>query len=191
MKLALTNVILCAALLTSSPLAYAQTTTASSTESNGGIFESVIERVSDVAETVQEQVTPAEPEKAVLSARSQERITNLAANISNRFDAIIARLQNITSRLDTRIEKLNAAQVDTTGAKQSLNAAQTALDAARADMRGIDEKVLRVVGSTDPKSEWREVRATFVSARDNIKVAHSELRNTVTQLKALETPVTQ
>ncbi|MEY2665036.1 MAG: hypothetical protein RLZZ480_141 [Candidatus Parcubacteria bacterium] len=163
---------------------HAQTSTATSTESSG-FLETVVENVSNLTENL----TPSTPEptnKAVLSPRAQERITNLAANISNRLEAIIARLQNITSRLHTRIEKLHDAQVDTSGANQSLEAAQTALDAARADLRGIDEKVLRVVGSTDPKNEWKNVRATFVSARDNIRTAHSELRNTVSQLKTLE-----
>jgi exonuclease VII small subunit len=164
--------------------AEAQTTTATTSE-NGGIFESVSEGVTTITETVQEQIKPT-PSEVVLNARAQERITNLAANISNRFDAIIARLQNITSRLNTRIEKLDNAAVDTSAAKQSLEAAQTALDAARADMRGIDAKVLQVVGSTNPKADWQEVRATFISAREHVRTAHSELRSTVQHLKTAE-----
>ena len=182
-----TLLLICVALLTAHTYqAHAQTSTASSTE-RGGIFDTVVESVSNITETVQEQLPLPKPEaKSVLSERAQERITNLAANISNRFDGIIARLQNIINRLNTRIEKLEATGADVSQAKQSLQSADIALEAARDDLDDIDDAVAAVVGSPDPKTEWQGVRAKFVSAREHVRTAHTELRNTVAHLKNIQ-----
>ena len=163
--------------------AEAQSTTAS-TSDTGGLFDNVIESVSDITQTVQEQLPLPKPApKSILSERAQERITNLAANISNRFDGIIARLENIHNRLETRIIKLEEAGVDVSQARQSLTKSREALERAKGELRGIDEAVVFVVGSTDPKSEWQKVRLTFISARQEVRTAHTELRNTVAYLK--------
>lgn len=162
----------------------AQTSTASTTDGGGSIFDSVVESVSNITETVQEQLPlPKLAPKSILSERAQERITNLAANISNRFDGIIARLENIHNRLETRIVKLEEAGVDMSQARQSLTKSREALDRAKGELRGIDEAVVYVVGSTDPKTSWQQVRLTFISARTEVRTAHTELRNTVANLK--------
>ena len=163
----------------------AQTTTASSTDTGAP---SIIENLSDRAADFRDRITEVREEnnadgQSALSTRTQERITNLAANISNRFDAITDRLQNITDRLNVRIEKLSAEGTDTSTAKQSLDNAQAALDTARLKLNTIDEDVATVIGSTNPRAEWQTVRATFLSARDAIKLAHAELRNAIIQLK--------
>jgi len=171
--------------------AQAQTSTASTTEEGGSIFDSVVESVTNITETVQEQLPLPKPApQSILSERAQERITNLAANISNRFDGIIARLENIHNRLETRIVKLEEAGVDVSQARQSLTRADEALNRAKGELRGIDEAVAYVVGSTDPKTEWQQVRLTFISAREEVRTAHTELRNTVTALKSAQPTAT-
>ncbi|MEN9920780.1 MAG: hypothetical protein RL538_673 [Candidatus Parcubacteria bacterium] len=179
-------------LLLSSHVALAQTntasTTASSTESDGGFFSTVIENVTDIGGAVQEQIQG--PESA-LDRRVQERITNLAANISNRFDGIIARMQNIIDRLTARIEKQASAGYDVSAARTSLNSAQRSLDEAKEHMADIDEAVTEALGSTDPRTKWKSVRAKFISARDAIKIAHGELRNTIITLKGSSQTVTE
>ena len=52
--------------------------------------------------------------------------------------------------------------------------------------RTIEERISGV--AQDPKTGWKEVRATYIIARDNIKVAHSELRNTIGNLKSATLP---
>lgn len=170
--------------------ARAQTTTASTTES-GGIFDSVIESVSSITETVQEQLPLPKPApQSVLSERAQERITNLAANISNRFDGIVARLENIHNRLETRIIKLEESGADVSQARQSLTKSHEALNRAKGELRGIDEAVAYVVGSPNPKTAWQQVRLTFISAREEVRTAHTELRNTVANLKNVQPATT-
>lgn len=161
----------------------AQTTTASSTES-GGFFETVLNSVTGITEGVQEQITGEKPLKdAVLTKRIQERIINLAANISNRFDGLIARLENIANRLQVRIDKERSEGYDMSAAETSLSTARSELAAAKAEMRDIDTSVLAAVGSVDPRGEWRGVRVQFLTARDHIKASHTALRETILNLK--------
>lgn len=157
------------------------TSTATSTES-GGIFSTVLEAVSGLGQDIQQTVAP--QNQAVLSERTQKRIINLAANISNRLDGISDRLTQIAGRLEERIEKQAAEGYDVTAAQNSLAAARSALETSRKDLSTIDRKVVSAVGSTDPKAGWKEVRTTYVIARDNIKIAHTELRNTLSNLKS-------
>jgi hypothetical protein len=128
--------------------------------------------------------SPAAPApNVILESRAQERIINLAANISNRFDAIIARLENITNRLTTRAQKLQSENYDTSAALSSLEQARAALSSAKREMSDIDQAVVYAVGSQDPKTEWQNVKMKYLTARDSIKIAHSELKNTISHLK--------
>ena len=176
-------------LLLSSPaviLAQTESTSTASTTESGGIFSTVIDTVNEFRQDVQETVTP--QGQSVLSERTQKRIINLAANISNRLDGISDRMTQIAGRLEKRIEKQASEGYDVTAAKNSLNAARTALETARNDLSTIDRKVVATVGSTNPKASWKDVRATYIVARDNIKVAHTELRNTIVNLKSATQP---
>lgn len=162
------------------------TSTASSSEPGGGIFSGVFDTVNELRENVQEKVLP--QDQSVLNERTQKRIINLAANISNRLDGISDRMAQIAGRLEKRIEKQSSEGYDVTAARNSLTAAKSALETARKDLSTIDKKVLAAVGSPDPKAGWKDVRATYIIARDNIKVAHSELRNTIGNLKSATLP---
>jgi hypothetical protein len=172
------------ALISITPFAVldAQTTTASSTPD--GILNSVLQNVTDIKETVQEKIQRKDvAENPALPKKSQTRVINLAANISNRFDGVIYRLENISGRLNTRIEKQASEGYDVSTARASLEAANTALRDAKQQMHGIDEAVLGAIGSTDPRGEWKTVRTKYTTARDAIKLAYTELKNTVTNLK--------
>ena len=166
--------------LTTVSAVHAQESTSTASTTEGGFFSTIRENVQEIRENVQDRI---ESPQATLSERVQERITNLAANISNRFDGIIARLQNITDRLNRRIEKEASEGKDVFAARASLQAAQTALNSAKDQMADIDRTVVDALGSTNPREEWRDVRAKFLSAREAIRSAHGELRNTIINLK--------
>lgn len=165
---------------------YAQTTTASTTES-GGFFEAVIENITGVKETVEDIVPKSQ---SVLSVATEKRLTNLAANISNRLDGLNARLRHISGRLETRINKQAEAGYNVDQARASLANANELLATAENDLKNIDNDVYRAFRSLNPKEGWREVRATYIRARDNIRGAHVELKNTVAALKSA-TPAAQ
>ena len=157
---------------------FAQTTTPTST----------IETTATTSTTTPEIVPPAAPvpvpvQTIILEKRTQERIINLAANISNRFDAVITRLDNIGNRLNTRISKMKSDGYDTGNAEESLANARTAITEARTEMSTIDTAVNAAVGSQFPKVEWQKVRTKYLTARERIRIAHTEMRATVSTLK--------
>jgi hypothetical protein len=121
--------------------------------------------------------------KTALEARTQERVTNLAANMSNRMEAVIERLQNITNRLESRIIKMSDSGVDTTASAAALASAQLSLDEARTEIRNIDVSVYTAVSSADVRAGWTTLKAKFTTIKNFIKTAHSELRSSITLLK--------
>ena len=175
--------VLCLSLFLSMlSLAHAEaTTTASSTS----IIGSVLQNVTEIKDTLEQKVGGNDTEgKGVLKQTTQKRIVNLAANISNRFDAIIWRFENISSRLQKRIDAEKAAGRNVDAAQASLNAANDALTTAKRDMDGIDGAVYDAVTSKDPKGDWQKVKDRYLDARTAIKTAHQELKNTVADIKS-------
>ncbi len=154
------------------------TTTASSTES-GGFFEAIIENVTNIGGGTEET-----PPQSVLSVATQKRLTNLAANISNRLDGLNMRMRQIAGRVGQRIDTQAAAGYNVDAARASLQRSYDLLDSASNQLKNIDRDVYRTFRSQDPKSEWRKVRSTYVGARDTIREAHTELKITVSLLKS-------
>lgn len=119
-----------------------------------------------------------------LEARAQTRIINLAANMSNRMEAVIERIQNISDRINSRIEKLKEQGVDTTAAEAALASAQISIDAAAEEIEDIDARVQAAVGSEDIRTSWAVVKTSYLSIRDHLKTARTELRAAIAELKA-------
>jgi hypothetical protein len=142
------------------------------------------ERADEKAERVADRQAVQEGKRTVLNERTQERIINLAANMSNRIEATTARLQNISNRLVSRIEKMEGSEVDTDTAIAALASAQISLDAASAAMENIDTEVTQAVGSEDMRSTWFTVKNTYVTATNHLKTAHSEIVASVAALKS-------
>ncbi len=155
------------------------TSTASTTES-GGFFETIIENVTNITSPA----PAAEENNSVLDATTEKRLTNLAANISNRLDGLNARLRQIAGRLDKRIQLQASSGYNVDAARASLTKAYEKLDVASRELNDIDRAVYRAFRSQDPKSEWQEVRRTYITTRDTIREAHVELKNTVMHLKS-------
>lgn len=118
-----------------------------------------------------------------LQEKAQERVTNLAANMSNRIDAAIERLQNIIDRLSSRIEKISEQGIDTSEAEAALALAQISIDTASEAISNIDSDVANAVESEDIYTDWLEVKTTITEVKDNLKTAQTELRASVSALK--------
>lgn len=125
------------------------------------------------------RVETAAESRGVLSERLQQRVRNLAANVSNRMEAAIERLEHIADRLDARLEKQRASGTDTTDAAASLARARTELAAARVTLAEIDAQVARALTSLTPRAEWSQVRSTYTSARTSILNSHAALRESL------------
>jgi hypothetical protein len=127
--------------------------------------------------------------QAALQARSQERIINLTANVSNRIDAIIVRFLNISQRLESRIEKVNANGLNTSEATRHLAEAQAIITEISTTMQGIDTAVAQALSSADVRTNWQTVRATLTSAQNNIERANRTLTACITAIETA-TPAT-
>ena len=153
---------------------------ASTQADRAALQEEITASTAEKRAAVQEQVIQ---RQATLEARAQERVTNLSANMSNRMEAIIARLQNISDRLESRIVKMNESGVDTTASAAALASAQLSLDGALAEISDIDASVYAAVSAADVRSGWATLKAKFEGIRDLIKTAYSELQRSISLLK--------
>lgn len=140
-------------------------------------------RASSTEERQIERVARQEERRTMLNERAVERVRNLAANISNRMDAAIMRLEQITTRLETRITLLKETGADTTAAEASLETAKDALARAVSSIADIDARVAAVVGSESPREAWTVTRATFAEVKTDLQVAQASLRASVAALK--------
>ena len=130
------------------------------------------------------QVERQETRRANLNDQSRQRITNLAALMSNRIEAALVRMLNISTRLDSRIDKMAAEGLEVTKAESSLASANLSLEAVRESISTIDSQVAAVVGAEDVRVAWQNLKTIFTDSRDQLKTAQMELRNTVSALKS-------
>ncbi len=159
-----------------------EATSSVATTTDGGFFEAIIDRVENIGGDSND--TPEAGSLSPLPPRTQERLTNLAANISNRLEGLADRLENISLRLDRRIKKLEATGYNVAEAQTSLTAAKQSLQEARTSLSTIDKDVYDALRSPDPLTEWKTVRSTYIEARDSLRRSHTHLRETIASLKS-------
>jgi hypothetical protein len=142
------------------------------------------ERKADMASSSEARQAAMQERRAALDVRAQERITNLAANISNRMDAAVVRLTQIIDRLTARTAELESKGVDTDEAEGHIAAAKTAVDAAALLISDIDEEMAAATGSESPRENWTAARETFIGVKAELMKARESLRAAVASLKA-------
>ncbi len=142
-------------------------------------------RMQEASEARQEvRTTNQEASREALTGVRQQRITNLAANISNRMDAVVVRLSSITVRIDSRITKLKDAGIDTEMAEAELTNAKNLLNEIKTLLVGIDYDVAKVTGSENPRTAWQDLKAKYRNISEKIKATHQSLRSTIALLKS-------
>lgn len=120
----------------------------------------------------------------VLSDRTRERIINLAANVSNRLEAAIARLEQIAARLEQRIDTDAQTGAETASARVALEVAQTSLAEARSIVSTIDEDVHKAVNAQRPREAWLYVHTLYTDTHEALRAAHTALRISINELRA-------
>ncbi len=136
----------------------------------------------DIANRQADIEARSEERRAVLQERAQERLLNLAANMSNRMEAAIRRLTNVSNRMESRISKLEDAGVNTTEARGHLTEARNHLTSASSALTNIDTDVVQFITSNDPRSAWVRVKSIYDTARTDIRSAHESLRRALASL---------
>jgi hypothetical protein len=158
------------------PLAGAQTTTTSST---------TVTEPETTTVTTPRRPFIAEP---TLQRMAQTRLQNLAANMSNRMDSAVARLQNVTDRLNSRLTKIEAGGKDVSAARTELALAQTKLDEAKRSLATIDTEVNAFVGSATPRENWNNLKNTYLNTREVIVAAHQSILATINLVQNTTVP---
>lgn len=110
---------------------------------------------------------------------AQTRLTNLAANMSNRMDGVVARLQNVTNRLTSRLQKMEDEGKNVTAAKDELVRAQEKLAEVKFSLSTIDTQVNAFVGSATPRENWNNLKSTYLTNRDLIISTHQSILATI------------
>jgi len=139
-----------------------------------------LEKIASTSATRQEERLE---RRTTLTETAQKRVINLAANISNRIDATIARLTNIATRLESRIEKLKNIGVNTAAAEEELATANELLTSIAERMANIDSDVYKSITSETPRESWQTIRAFLVEIKNDLMSAKAALRATVAALK--------
>ena len=120
--------------------------------------------------------------QAALSPVAQTRIRNLTANVSNRQDAIVKRLDNVRARIESRLQVIAQSGTDVSAARAQLATATEHLNSAKTNLAGIDRGVETFIGSTAPQENWLNLKRTYADTTANIVAAHSALLSSINAL---------
>ncbi|MEZ4200171.1 MAG: hypothetical protein R3B69_01025 [Candidatus Paceibacterota bacterium] len=135
--------------------------------------------------------TSSENSVSTLSPAEQQRIFNLAANVSNKIEAATTRLYDIIDRMERRARKLAASGAEyeqtATGVAEGLANERNELTRVTSALEGIDQRMYEAVTAADPKTAWEEASWYFYSAQVNLKRSYER---TITNLMILKDPTT-
>lgn len=124
-----------------------------------------------------------------LATFAQDRIINLAANISNRLDSALTRLQNIQARMESRATTMRAAGLDTSLALTSLEENKIILTRSAEQLASIDSLVYYATTAPTPKLAWMAVSAKYKVIATDLRDSKALLTTTLTDLKASTTSI--
>ena len=124
-----------------------------------------------------------------LTVEKQTRVINLAADISNRIDAHISRLDDIHDRLDSRIRKLSSAFTPDQFAviDQYMTLADSSLTAARQRLAPINPMVFAVVSAPDPAAELTPVATLYEESTILVNTTTAVLTELVEVIRLYQT----
>ncbi len=123
-----------------------------------------------------------EERRGAFESRVQDRVINLASNVTARLTAALDRMSNIAVRIESRIKKLGAQGINTTLAETRLTEAQKAIEDGRTKLKNIPSIETAVRGDT-PRESFAIIRTEFVMVRDLVRQSHTLLIDTIAILK--------
>ncbi len=132
--------------------------------------------------TTSPTITPAKrtfTTEPTLRRVAQTRLLNLAANMSNRLEGTVKRLQNVTNRLTSRLNKMEEQGKNVSAARAELAQAQLKLNEATQNLASIDKEVNAFVGSATPRENWQNLKNTYLTTRTAIIDAHQNILATI------------
>ncbi len=128
--------------------------------------------------------------RAMLASHMQDRIVNLASNVTTRLRAGTERMTNIITRIESRIQKLKAEGVDTSAGEAKLTDAKNALEAVKNTLAELGS-VKSAMGSDDFRGSYAPIRIQLFAVRDLLRQTHTLIKETVVLLRNATTSVPQ
>ena len=116
-------------------------------------------------------------QEAALTASEQDRLVNLGANISNRIDATVFRLEQIRDRMQKRLPQLGLEAELASDITKRLERIDPFLSEIRSSMNTIDADMQSVAQAENPKARWRDVRVRYLSSKQNLREVRDMLVN--------------
>lgn len=136
-------------------------------------------------ERAEPEQQPAVPTTArSLTPEEQQRVINLAANISNQLEATLRRYEMIVSRLETRTSLVENAGGDTTIARQYLTQLQGDVATGETQLQQIDQRVSAMATAANPAAAWQPIKLTYRNTADVLLAARTNAIATIAALKA-------
>ncbi len=111
-----------------------------------------------------------------------DRLKKFVANLVNRFEAAVERLNTLSTRIESRIAKLEAAGIDVTESKTLLVAAKLKIQVASSSIAQIQTKADAVI-TGDTRALYPELKSTVEQEKALIKEAQAALVEVVKSLK--------
>ena len=118
-----------------------------------------------------------------LNTLAQNRIINLAANISNRLDSALTRLLTIHTRMESRAEIMGAAGLDTSTAIITLEKSKMLLVRSQEQLASIDSLVYYATTAPTPKLAWMAVSTKYKGIATDLRESKALLITALAQLK--------
>jgi len=143
-----------------------------------------IEREATIEEKRAEIETRKAERVAALSEQRQERVTQVAANATDRLEAGITKVQGAIDSISERAQSLEDQGVAVDTAFATLASAESTLEEAAILVSGLSVEVEYATTSDDPQADWEGARAQFDAIRNLIKEAAELTRQAVAELKA-------
>lgn len=130
-----------------------------------------------------------------LDPRTQERAINLAANITNRMEAILNRYVDITRRMESNMEKQIGAERDVSTIEASVESLQLLFADTTSRLGAIDQNVNSAFRAKNYYEGWQLLKPQYKEIETNLQKINDTLRQSLISLSAIEagkdiTPVT-
>jgi hypothetical protein len=118
----------------------------------------------------------------MLTNQLQDRLINLASNVTTRLSSALERMGNISARLDSRMQKLEGLGVDTASARAKLSEANIAIASGKSTLSSMSS-IPQAIRSVAPRESFSPIRMQFVEVHKLIRQSHGLLQETISLLR--------
>lgn len=120
----------------------------------------------------------------VLDTATQGRLLNLTANIYNRDNAAITRMQNIIDRMYSRAKKFEYNGVNMDSVWADIATAEKPMADALDKTGRINADMLAIIQSPTPKQDWLKYKGNFATIQKDLEDTRANLEVALGKMRA-------